>query len=125
MFLEMIYTIWSIYTSTRNVDPANIFGGTWTAIVNSFMYCVNPDGASSGITGGSKFITVDNLPPHNHTINFQGWCNVDSGSSKQCINRTKISTDTPETGPLTSSNTGQGEPYMPPFYTVFAWTRTA
>ena len=89
------------------------------------MYCVDPSTGTSGVTGGSKKITVQNLPAHNHTINFQGWCNVDSGSSKQCINRTKITSDDVETGPLSSSNTGSGTDYMPPYVSVYAWQRTA
>ena len=125
MLLNLIYPVGSIYTSTVSTDPSTLFGGTWTAIVDRFLYCVDSTTTQSKQTGGSKQITVDNLPPHNHTINFQGWCNVGSGSDKQCINRTKISSDNVEQGPLSSSNTGSGTDYMPPYMTVFAWERTA
>ena len=125
MLLNMIYPIGSIYTSTRNVNPTNIFGGTWSAIIDRFMYCVDPTNGTSKQTGGSKKITVNNLPAHNHTINFQGWYGCESGSSKNCIARTKITSDSVETGPLSSSNTGSGTDYMPPYITVYAWERTA
>ena len=142
MLLELIYPIGSIYTSTKNVNPANLFGGTWTAIVDKFMYCVDPTNAQSKQTGGSKTITVNNLPAHNHrgemlydddhTLTNAA---IASGGSYQGIiaisridnSGISIGGDDPyiHGNPITPTSQGGGQDYMPPFYTVFAWERTA
>ncbi|EAY17106.1 hypothetical protein TVAG_303250 [Trichomonas vaginalis G3] len=69
--LQTIYPVGSIYTSMNSTRPEVVLGfGTWTQILERFLYCAN----SSKETGGSKRISVDNLPPHSHsgTTNFSG-----------------------------------------------------
>ena len=62
--IDLFYPVGSIYTSVNSTDPKYIFGGEWTQIVDRFLYCSN----SSEQVGGSKTITVDNLPAHGHNI---------------------------------------------------------
>ena len=65
--LNIIYPVGSIYTSMNNANPHDLFGfGIWQQITDRFLYCAD----SSGVTGGSKKITVDNLPAHNHSVNI-------------------------------------------------------
>jgi hypothetical protein len=113
---ELLYPVGSIYTSMNNINPSLIFGGTWTQIVDRFLYCAN----SSKQTGGSKKITVAQIPPHKHTIssiNIRGndegneWNLATHGGNSDYI----FSTD----------DTGGGEDYMPPFISCYAWYRTA
>lgn len=47
----------------NSTNPEYIYG-TWEQITDRFMYCAN----SSGATGGSSTITVENWPSHNHTF---------------------------------------------------------
>ena len=132
-------------TPTNSENPANRFGGTWEQIVDKFLYCAN----SSGQTGGSNKISVDNLPAHSHTftgdtqtgeipavMRMYGAANV-SGCVKQSSNwthsvlrdggddcfGTTIMLEIPNTG--TIGETGSGTDYMPPYMTVYAWKRTA
>ena len=65
--VDWLYPIGSIYISMNKVDPSKIFGGTWTPIYERFLLCSNGD---SQTTGGSKTITKDNLPVHNHSLNL-------------------------------------------------------
>ena len=124
MLLEMIYPIGSIYTSTRNVNPGNIFGGTWSAIVDRFLYCVNPASAQSGVTGGSKKISVANLPAHNHASRLCNWYDQGNASSTKICGTGPSATWKDENSYCPTTNTGSGTDYMPPYYTVYAWTRT-
>ena len=62
--LDMVYPIGAIYISMSNTHPNLLFGGEWNQIVDTFLYCAN----SAGGSGGSKKITVENLPPHTHTF---------------------------------------------------------
>ena len=124
---DLIYPIGSIYTSMNDMNPGLFIGGTWTQIVDKFMYCSN----MSLATGGSKKISVDNLPPHDHKF--------------VCVYDTAVDKDGNPDGAADSGNdrgywrygteyanytsythpTGIGTDYMPPYITVFAWYRTA
>ena len=76
--LDVIYPIGSIYMTVLSGDaanPANMIGGTWTALYNT-TYLRNyveggtlVDGqAPLGEWGGSNFITVEQLPAHTHKM---------------------------------------------------------
>ncbi|EAX71868.1 hypothetical protein TVAG_555250, partial [Trichomonas vaginalis G3] len=72
--LQTLYPIGSIYTSMNSTNPETVLGfGTWTQIVDRFLYCAN----SSKETGGSKTISGENLPAHSHYIDLStsqaGW----------------------------------------------------
>ncbi|KAI5536869.1 phage tail repeat-like family, partial [Trichomonas vaginalis G3] len=72
--LQTLYPIGSIYTSMNSTRPETVLGfGTWTQIVDRFLYCAN----SSKETGGSKTISGENLPAHSHYIDLStsqaGW----------------------------------------------------
>ena len=68
--LDLIYPVGSIYTTTdKNINPGTIFGGTWISIKDVFLYGADPANPPTAehLTGGSKKITIDNLPEHTHT----------------------------------------------------------
>ena len=67
-FLDIVYPVGSIYTSMNKTDPGTLFGGTWKRITDCFLWCTHDDQGVAGEKGGSKKITVDNLPSHNHTF---------------------------------------------------------
>ena len=48
----------------KSTSPDTFLGGTWKRITDRFLYCAD----DSGSIGGSKKITVNNLPTHNHTF---------------------------------------------------------
>lgn len=50
--LDLFYPVGSIYTSTKNTNPASTLGGTWTQIKDRFLLCAG-DSYSAGSTGGS------------------------------------------------------------------------
>lgn len=73
--LDLFYPVGSIYTSTKNTNPATTLGGTWTQIKDRFLLCAG-DSYSAGATGGSAThahttgshtLTVAETPAHTHT----------------------------------------------------------
>ena len=73
--LDLFYPVGSIYTSTKNTNPAATLGGTWTQIKDRFLLCAG-DSYSAGATGGSAThthttgshtLTVAETPAHTHT----------------------------------------------------------
>ena len=128
--LKSIYPVGCIYTSMTSTNPAILFGfGTWTQIKDRFLYCTT----SSKSTGGSKKITIQNLPAHSHESvtatdmigNPDGANDTSDGAGREHQywrgNKAKIL----EYGSATTSSTGGGTDYMPPYMTVYAWHRTA
>lgn len=61
------YPVGSVYTSSKPTSPAELFGGTWKAIEDVFLYCASPKHAA-GETGGAEThtLTVDEVPAHAH-----------------------------------------------------------
>ena len=95
--IDLFYPVGSIYTSMNSTSPKYMFGGEWTQIVDKFLYCSN----SSEQVGGSKTITVDNLPAHGH--------NVSANTSSDGAHTHSVSANTSSAGSHShtySGNTG-------------------
>jgi hypothetical protein len=128
--LKSIYPVGAIYTSMTSTNPATLFGfGTWSQIKDRFLYCTT----SSKSTGGSKKITIQNLPAHTHNSvvapdingNPDGSADSSTGTSLgQCYWRGNKG-KTLDGGSVATSSTGGGTDYMPPYITCYAWYRTA
>ena len=126
---DWLYPVGSIYTSMNDVDPAHLFGGTWTQITDRFLYCAN----SSKQTGGNKKINIDQLPWHQHEIlNKYDDFNYNHGVSSNDVSITtnSIPNDVGSgqgsyTRTTMTQGTGANADYMPPYITIYAWYRTA
>ncbi|EAX89068.1 hypothetical protein TVAG_323040 [Trichomonas vaginalis G3] len=143
--LQTLYPIGSIYTSMNSTKPETVLGfGTWTQIVDRFLYCAN----SSKETGGSKTISGANLPAHSHYVNlstseaglhshrFWDWSAMTKGKGYDVKEDVKFAIncywDNTDVGGIHShrvsgytQTTGQSKEYMPPYMTVYAWYRIA
>ncbi|EAX80036.1 hypothetical protein TVAG_409490, partial [Trichomonas vaginalis G3] len=143
--LQTLYPIGSIYTSMNSTRPKTVLGfGTWTQIVDRFLYCAN----SSKETGGSKTISGENLPAHSHYIDlstsqagwhkhkFWDWSAMKKGKGYDVKDDVQFAINcfwgnTQGDGNHThrvsgyTQTTGQSKDYMPPYMTVYAWYRNA
>ncbi|EAX81923.1 hypothetical protein TVAG_082900 [Trichomonas vaginalis G3] len=143
--LQTVYPIGSIYTSMNSTRPEVVLGfGTWTQIVDRFLYCAN----SSKETGGSKTISGANLPAHSHYIDlstsqagwhkhrYWDWSAMIKGKGYDVKNNVKFAIDCFWSNTEGGGNhihrvsgytqtTGQSKDYMPPYMTVYAWYRNA
>ncbi|EAX72957.1 hypothetical protein TVAG_523350 [Trichomonas vaginalis G3] len=143
--LQTLYPIGSIYTSMNSTRPETVLGfGTWTQIVDRFLYCAN----SSKETGGSKTISGENLPAHSHYIDlstsqagwhshrYWNWSAMTKGKGYDVKDNVQFAincywSNTEGGGNHThrvsgyTQTTGQSKEYMPPYMTVYAWYRIA
>ncbi|EAX77631.1 hypothetical protein TVAG_360190 [Trichomonas vaginalis G3] len=143
--LQTLYPIGSIYTSMNSTRPEVVLGfGTWTQIVDRFLYCAN----SSKETGGSKTISGENLPAHSHYIDlstsqagwhshrYWNWSAMTKGKGYDVKDNVQFAincywSNTEGGGNHThrvsgyTQTTGQSKDYMPPYMTVYAWYRIA
>ena len=71
--LNLVYPVGSIYLSSKNTNPATLFGGTWVQIKDRFILAAG-DYYSNGATGGAATVTltVSNMPSHSHSFTPSG-----------------------------------------------------
>ena len=143
--LDLFYPIGSVFTSMNSRSPATLFGGQWTQINDRFLYCAN----YSCSTGGSKKISVSNMPSHNHcfygdtmrgeaqsivTWNRKPPCDGVFKYSEHNLcydyelrneHEFKLNLKFEATPSGRISYEGSGSDYMPPYITVYAWYRTS
>ena len=65
--LDVFHPVNSLYISADSVNPSDLFGGVWERVSDGLLYSTTED-SEIGSYGGSKKITIDNLPSHNHTF---------------------------------------------------------
>ena len=91
--IEILYPIGCIYVSTQSTNPADLFGGTWVQIKDTFLLTAG-DTYTAGSTGGNTThthasaahthttaghtLTVDEIPSHIHNLLRQQWYNNDT-----------------------------------------------
>lgn len=124
--LDIIYPVGSMYFSVSSVSPASTVGGTWEQIKDAVL-AASGDSYSTTVNtfGGNKAITINQMPVHNHDMNYslsgtnlsipsnQGnWYVFDSRYEWLCPNN-----------PI--RNMGGGQDYIPYHYSINVWKRTA
>ena len=109
------FPIGFIYLSQKSTSPATTFGGTWAAL-NEDRF-LRPSDAWT--TGGSKKISIDQMPAHTHQFNLSVHASRFGGNSPTCSN---ISANYNSTWPEV---TGGGKDYWPPYRDCYGWYRTA
>ena len=153
-FIDTVYPIGSIYTSSKSTSPADLFGGTWIQIKDTFLLTAG-DSYAAGSSGGSAThthtsaahthttaghtLTVNEMPSHSHTNYYHGGSSVSWGYNY--TSGGTVSSATPasggigytgggashshgNTGSTTPGNTGSSS-NLPPYKVVYAWERTA
>lgn len=87
--LDNIYPVGSIYMNISNINPENLFGGTWIQLKDTMLLGVG-DTYSENSTGGAATHTLitDELPSHSHT--FTG---SSATSGNQSVGHTHTYTD--------------------------------
>lgn len=126
--IDLIYPVGSIYMSANNVSPANLFGGKWEQIKDTFLLACG-DTYKNGETGGeaTHTLTIDEMPVHNHDISTSGDNNMIWTKIGSCQSGTGVSCVNDWGNGLHIENSGGGQPHnnMPPYLAVFVWKRTA
>lgn len=132
---DLVYPVGSVYMSTNSTSPQTLFGGSWTKIAGKFLWAtVN----TPMVTGGSKttdehVLTTNEMPAHNHTMHGNTNTYSSSGSGYwhyaclegyaggSWVDLYYNSSGTNSTG----GGQGHSHTYMPPYFEVYMWYRTA
>lgn len=137
-FLNRLYPVGAIYLTWNDNNPGNFLGGTWIRMAEGRgLFGVGRSTGQNGIAdnvneheelGDWKHkITVDELPPHSHTIgqsNFgagrNDWGLVASGAHGGSIAMVNYSN-----GSVGVTGGGKEFYIMPPYIGIYVWRRTA
>ena len=129
MLMEMMYPIGSIYISTISLDPGIQFGfGVWEKIEGKFLL-----GADAQFPAGSEggeiehTLTELEMPAHDHEFDrHQLWRNESVPPSTSTVGEGYgVSNKTLPIYTDSTVATGAGESHnnMPPYLSVYMWTR--
>ena len=118
-----MYPVGSIYTSVNPTSPATLFGGTWEQIKGKFLVGLDDsqgeeDFNTAGATGGAKTVTltVDQLPAHSHTMEYQGNYGVQTGGLYGVAANTGITATNVKTK---TTGSGAAHENLPPYLVVY------
>ena len=124
-FMEAIRETWfpvgTILSRYDHRSPAEFIGGTWTRIVNSFLWGIAESGTIGG-TGGEQThkLTANEMPAHSHNLEH---IKLPNGSASAWT-----ATSTGLGGGVENTNIvggGQAHNNMPPYTNVSIWRRIA
>jgi hypothetical protein len=130
---EIAYPVGAIYLSVDSTSPAELFGGTWEQIKDTFLLACG-DTYSAGSTGGEAKhkLTIGEMPSHSHDIYPLGDHFVSvwgaSTDSTPAFDLSGIAKNYGgSTNHLIISNTGGNLPHnnLPPYLSVYMWKRIA
>lgn len=135
------YPVGSIYQSTKDTDPKNIFGGTWKALKDRFLlgaggsYSVNAEGGSKDAIVVAHTHGMQTAGAHTHTIGADldaqyittgtksySVHGAATGSQKMVGATNSAGGHTHTIDQTGSSGTNAN---MPPYKAVYMWERTA
>ena len=121
--LDFIYPVGSIYISYSQVNPSEMFGGTWERIENSFLWGCDSSG-TIGQTGGEKThtLTTSEIPSHTHGATYTGNA---TGTKKYPWFDSVVGSGTAIAYEAVATGGGQAHNNMPPYIQVAIWRRTA
>lgn len=133
-FLEFVYPVGSVYFSTINTSPASVIGGTWSQLTGGMLGLAGSAGvAAAGSDGGSRKISVDEMPSHTHVLGrrqYGGpfsssleWYSSDVGAGSGWLIPTGA--DGNGWGVPEIASTGGGQDYIPAHTAVYGWRRIA
>jgi hypothetical protein len=125
------WPIGSIYMSVNSTSPANLFGGTWERISETFLFAASSS-YPAGSTGGefAHKLTQSELP--NYSLSVANGSNVirsKTGSSADAYVQTQssgwgIPNWESKTVTVASGGSGAAHNNMPPYLSVWIWKRT-
>ena len=80
--MKLIYPIGSLYWSSKNTNPATLFGGTWVQIKDRFVLACGDTYKTADVTGGASTVTlsISNMPSHSHSFTPSGTITMNAHS---------------------------------------------
>lgn len=135
--LDMTYPVGSIYISVNNINPGNLFGGTWTSFGEGRTLIGAGTGTdanstqmafSAGATGGeySHQLTVNEMPSHNHSPSSTGRVQIANlGGGSYVVADLSQKGNVNWAYKTASTGGNQAHSLMNPYIVTYFWRRIA
>lgn len=123
--LSAVYPIGSIYMSVNSTSPAELFGGAWERIEDTFLLAAGTNHAA-GQTGGEEThtLTVNEMPSHTHSAWYYN-ANGNKSFGYNYGSKGFASQEIETSSGIANNGGGAAHNNMPPFLAVYVWKRTA
>ena len=123
--LDLVYPVNSLYLTVGSENPATVLGGSWAKLTGGVLACAGTAGyAAAGLTGGSKKISIAQMPSHTHE--YYGY---NSGAGSATLKGSYppwVAADDRYNWDMDACRaTGGGADYYPLHISVNVWKRTA
>lgn len=132
------YPIGSIYLSVNETSPASIFGGEWDQLTaDAYFKIVSSNGGKLGGTSSEHKVPIESMPSHSHVQTAEGYNYIEpevfrgygdaqpgdlAGNSFRA-NNTEALYITNGGKYVYTWASGNGQPYYPYYFGVYAWVR--
>lgn len=124
------WPIGSIYMSVNSTSPANLFGGTWERISDTFLFAASSS-YPAGSTGGEFAHTLTQSELPNYSLSVTNGSNVirsKTGTADAYVQTQSSGWGIPnwesKTVTVASGGSGAAHNNMPPYLSVWMWKRT-
>lgn len=129
--LELTYPVGSVYISTSDVSPAELFSGSWEKLSDCFLLASGQ--MSLGSTGGewAHTLTEKELPSHTHAFAIGPNGSGDEqpfGRQRTALNFSGQEQQTrgfPDSSMAVAAGGGAAHNNLPPYLAVNMWQRVA
>ena len=95
--LQAMFPVGSVYLSTISISPSSTVGGTWMQVKGATLAATGDNSfASEASYGGSLKISVNQMPPHTHTLTWvagtgnSGYIPLGSSSGDKIISNSGV-----------------------------------
>lgn len=121
------YPIGSICMFKADIDPNELYGGTWVRIKGKFILGADDSIYPLGSEGGEAThkLTVDEMPSHKHRY-LLTYSNTGTISDKYLPDGSSINTANYQDSSYMEATGGdQAHNNMPPYVALYIWTKIA
>ena len=116
------WPIGSIYMSVSSTSPANLFGGTWERISETFLFAASSS-YPAGSTGGKFAHTISKSELPSYTLADAVLANG-TNSAKVTTSNSGWGIPNWKYGEITTGGDGNSFSLLPPYLSVWMWKRT-
>lgn len=116
------WPIGSIYMSVNSTSPANLFGGTWERISETFLFAASGS-YPAGSTGGKFTHTISKSELPSYTLADAVLANG-TNSAKVTTSNSGWGIPNWKYGEITTGGDGSSFSLLPPYLSVWMWKRT-
>lgn len=122
------YPVGALYWSSNPTSPAELFGGSWERVKDTFILAAG-DTYSAGSSGGEADVTLttDQIPSHSHNVSNVKHESVDANSKMGNYPFRLVGDKVSNWGAQKTDVAGGGKSHnnMPPYKVYYAWERIA